>query len=459
VNFAHHDNGGRRVLYVSRNMSGESLRHARAIGALDDVYLLGLAEQAPDTQTEQVFEEVACVLNAHDPSQLITAARELARKHGALDLIVTTQEPLLEAVADAGDALGLQGPGVSRIRQVLDKSCLRSILLRAGINTARGQVITDNNGAIRFADDVGFPIVLKPLRGSGGLATWCVRGPEQLDLALELMQPSFERPVLGEEYLTGREVCIDTITIANEPRCYTACYYRSSILEALENPAIQWSCIMPRDFRASDRGFIEQGLAAVRALSVGNAVTHLEGFLTPRGLCVTDATLRPAGARIGPMLGFAYDVDPYRAWARAAVDGCFDGPWERKYAVGTIFLRGSGKGLVKEVQGFESVESQIGDTLVENRLPRVGAAKSATYTGDGYITVRTGETSAVEEALDFIARTVRVIYSEAESSASVGCVPSDKWKERLQYFEKQIYKPPWESDSMAPASDYITQTH
>ena len=26
------------------------------------------------------------------------------------------------------------------------------------------------------------------------------------------------------------------------------------------------------------------------------------------------------------------------------------------------------------------------------------------------------------------------------------------WKERLQYFEKQIYKPAWESD-------YITQSH
>jgi hypothetical protein len=449
---AGHQQSGRRVLYVSRQMSGESLRHARAIGALDDLCLLGLAEPPPDAETAQVFEEVAYVVNVHDRSQLITAARELARKYGELDRMVTTQEPLLEAVADAGDALGLQGLGVSRVRRVLDKSCLRSSLERAGINTARGEVITDNNGARRFAEEVGFPIVLKPLRGSGGLATWCVRGPEQLDLAIELMQPSLERPVLGEEYLTGRELCIDTITIADEPRCYTACYYRSSILEALEDPRIQWSCIMPRDSRESDGSFIEQGLAAVRALRVGNAVTHLEGFLTPGGLRITDATLRPAGARIGPMLGFAYDVDPYRAWARAAVDGCFDGPWEHKYAVGTIFLRGSGSGLVKEVQGLESAESQLRTTLVDSRLPRVGAAKSATYTGDGYITVRHRETSTVEEALDFINRTIRVTYSDEESSASVGNALSDKWKERLQYFEKQIYKPPWESD-------YIAQPH
>ena len=93
---------------------------------------------------------------------------------------------------------------------------------------------------------------------------------------------------------------------------------------------------MPRDITGDRyRDFIEQGLTAVRALSVGNAMTHMEGFLLEEGgLRFTDATLRPAGARIGPMLAFAYDIDPYLAWARVAVDGCFDGPWERKYAVG-----------------------------------------------------------------------------------------------------------------------------
>ena len=193
---------------------------------------------------------------------------------------------------------------------------------------------------------MGFPIVLKPLGGSGGLATWCIRSAEQLELALELMQPSPENAVLAEDYLRGQELCIDTITIANEPQFYSICCYRPSILEALENPQVQWSCVMPRDISGEPfREFIEQGLAAVRALSVGNAMTHMEGFLLEEGgFGFTDATLRPAGARIGPMLEFAYDIDPHLAWARVAVDGCFDGPWERQYAVGTIFLRGMGSG-------------------------------------------------------------------------------------------------------------------
>ena len=167
-------------------------------------------------------------------------------------------------------------------------------------------------------------------------------------------------------------------------------------------------------------------------------MTHMEGFLVEGGIRFTDATLRPAGARIAPMLAYAYDIDPYFAWARVAVDGCFDGPWERKYAAGTIFLRGQGLGAVESVQGLESIGSQIGDSVVDCRLPRVGAAKSMTYTGDGYITVRHRETSAVEETLDFIARTIRITYSEPEAVVTPGEGVREQWQSRLGYSEKQL---------------------
>jgi hypothetical protein len=206
---------------------------------------------------------------------------------------------------------------------------------------------------------------------------------------------------------------------------------------------------MPRDIEGERyREFVEQGLAAVRALDVGDAMTHMEGFLLEGGgLCFTDATLRPAGARIAPMLAFAYDIDPRRAWARAAVDGRFDGPWERKYAAGTVFLRGAGGGLVERVRGVEAVRREIGGLIAEARWPRVGAAKSATYTGDGYVTVRHPETGVVEEALRLVARAVRVEYSRAEPDATAGAAGGDQWSRRLRHFDEQLNRPAWEDDS------------
>jgi hypothetical protein len=163
----------------------------------------------------------------------------------------------------------------------------------------------------------------------------------------------------------------------------------------------------------------------------------MEGFLDADGrlLGFTDATLRPAGARIGPMLGFAHDVDPYRAWARVAVDGCFDGPWERKYAVGTIFLRGVGSGAVKQVAGVETIVRELADLIVDTRWPKPGTRKSDTYTGDGYITVRHPETSKVKNALESIKNTVKISYSEPE----IGL----QWKDRFQNYQ-ELNRPAWE---------------
>jgi hypothetical protein len=308
--------------------------------------------------------------------------------------------------------------------------------------------MTCTDDARRFVGEVGFPIVLKPRTGSGGLATWRISGEEQLALAVELMKPSPENVVLGEEWLAGQELCLDTITIADIPRLYSVGWYRPTILEALEDPATRWTCVLPRD-NGGDRcrEFIAQGLRAVRALAVGDAVTHMEGFLTDgRGPRFTDATLRPAGARIGPMLGLAYDIDPYFAWARAVVDGSFDGPWERRYAVGTIFLRGTGRGRVERVEGVEAVGRQLGDLLVEHRPPRPGAPKSASYTGDGYITVRHAETRVVEDALRFIAETIRVTYSHPSSSDSPSESCRERWAGRLGYFDQQLYRPAWDQD-------------
>jgi ATP-grasp domain len=439
----------RRVVYVSSRPTGESLRCARAVKQLDGVLLLGICEQPAHTDGVQPFVDLVRVIDTHDSDQVVAAARTLSQKHGPLHQIITAHETLLEPVAQANEAFGLSGMSVAAVRRALDKSSLKRILGEAGINTARSQLITSSTDARRFVHEVGFPIVLKPLGGSGGLATWRIRRAEDLELALELMQPSLEHAFLAENYLSGQELCLDTITISNEPQFASICCYRPSILESLENPQVQWSCVMPREI--SDhrlREFTEQGLRAVRALSVGNAMTHMEGFLLEEGgLAFTDVTLRPAGARIGPMMGFAYDMDSHLAWARVAVDGCFDGPWERRYAVGTCFLRGTGSGQVEHVSGMEAMMESVGELVVDARLPRVDAAKSATYTGDGYVTIRHPETTVVEDAIQLIAQTVRITYSHRELPAPSGMAVRERWSHQIQYFDKQLYRPAWEDEA------------
>jgi hypothetical protein len=193
---------------------------------------------------------------------------------------------------------------------------------------------------------------------------------------------------------------------------------------------------MPRDLEPY-ADFIREGLAAVRALKVGNSITHMEGFVNASGPAgFIDATLRPAGARIGPMFGYAFDVDPYRLWARVAVDGVFDGPLERKYSVGTIFLRSPGSGSVQNIEGTEVITHELDDLIVEARWPKIRVSRSVTYTGDGFITVRHPDIAVVQNALDFIDRTIRITYSDADT-------PSPNVEVLWRNF-KELNRPAWD---------------
>jgi len=397
----------RRIVFVCHTAAGESLRSAQAIAKLDDVTL-------------------DIVSDVHDTEQLITAAQAFE----GLTKIVTAQETLLLPVAEANEALGLAAMSSETVKRTVDKSQLKATLKRAGIKTPRDQIITNAVDAQSFAREVGFPIVIKPTGGSGALTTFGIRNEEQLAQVLQFIQP----PVIAEAFVLEQELCFDTITLYNEPQFYSLCEYNPPILNALQNPEIQWRCIMPRQIDAKYHDFITQGLAAVRALQVGNAMTHMEGFVNGGFI---DATLRPAGARIAPMFGFACDVDPYRVWARIMVDGCFDGPLERKYAVGTIFLRDVGSGFVERVAGVDTVCEKLGGSLVEAHWPAVSAAKSPTYTGDGFITVRHADLGVVKDALELIERTIKITYSSSKPD-------SQSINARLHNY-KSLNRPAWEA--------------
>lgn len=397
----------RRILFVCRAASGESARTAHALASLENVEVV----TADLTDADEI---IATAVKIHD-----------------VERIVTTHELLLEAVAKANEALKLPGLSVEVVRRALDKGQLKSTLKAAGINTPRHQLVTNFAEAQRFAREIGFPIVLKSLSGSGALATFVIHSEDDLKNATQF------GALLAEQYISGQELCVDTITIDGEPQFHSVCCYQPSILEAVEDPETQWTCVMPRDI-SPYATFIEQGLKAVRALSVGNAMTHMEGLLDTNGHAwFIDATLRPAGARIAPMLAHAYDIDPYRAWARVAVDGCFDGPWERKYAVGTIFLRGLGSGFVEQLEGAEAVQQELQVQLVDARWPQPGAPKSATYTGDGFITIRHRDTEVVQQSLRRIAQLVRITYSSHSQP------PSETWGHRLENF-KELNRPAWD---------------
>jgi hypothetical protein len=140
----------------------------------------------------------------------------------------------------------------------------------------------------------------------------------------------------------------------------------------------------------------------------------MEWFRRPDGsVAVSEVAARPPGAQISSMLGYVHDVDFYRVWAELVILGTFEVP-ERRYAAGTAYLRGQGRGRVRAVHGVDELQRQIGRLVVEARLPEIGQPASSGYEGEGFVIVRDRDTNVVRDALQRVINTIRIELVEVE---------------------------------------------
>ncbi len=113
--------------------------------------------------------------------------------------------------------------------------------------------------------------------------------------------------------------------------------YLPTPLDVLGNPWIQWVVHLPREIR-------DLAPAALGALGLDTSLSHMEWFRRPDGsVAISEVGVRPPGAQITSRLYCAHDLDLYGDWARLMVFGDFDPP-ERRWSVGTVYLRGQGAG-------------------------------------------------------------------------------------------------------------------
>lgn len=401
----------RNVVFAAPFPAEVTHRFVRAARDMDDVRLLGLVHAPP--QTPDLYRDVEQVADPLDGAALSAGVEALIRRHGPIDRVVGILEAIQVQLAEIRARFDIPGtrPGIARVFR--DKAAMKRALEKAGLPVARARLVASAGDARRLAEELGFPLVLKPPLGMGAKATFRVRDAGELARTLDGLSVGSGNPVLVEEFLTGKEHSLETITAGGEVRLLSCSRYYPSCLEAVENPWVQWCCLLPRELPEAE--FAEAktlGLRAIAALGLHQGVTHMEWFRRDDGrVAIGEIALRPPGANISLMTGLAHGMDMYRAWARAEIDGAFDGPYTRSFAVGSAFLRGMGRGRVASVRGVKELQQRIGPRVVEAKLPTLGAPKNDSYEGDGYVVIRDPSTEVVKAALTTTIETIRVGYA------------------------------------------------
>ncbi len=393
---------------------GASMLHCiRCFVALEDVAVGLITQGAMDRIPAALRSRLAGhyrIRDALDAAQLVAAGEAFAKEWGRLDGIEGYLEQLQVPLGDARDALGVEGLGGEAARNFRDKNRMKAALSAAGLPVARQALVHSGEDARRFVDEVGFPVVLKPLDGAGARDTVRVLDPGSLAAALNRLMPSAQAPVQAEAFVQGEEHTLETVAIDGEPVWWSSTFYLPGPLAVLENPWMQYCLLLPREQAMPHAAaFAPTGHQALKTLGLRSGLAHMEWFQQASGdAVISEVGARPPGANIMLLNGAAHEVDMWAKWARLMVHRTWQMP-PRRYAVGCAFVRGMGRGrIVRSITGLEETQARIAGTIWRHQLPQVGQPRSPHYEGDGWVIVRHPETQRVVEALRTIVTTLRI---------------------------------------------------
>ncbi|BCJ69303.1 hypothetical protein Prubr_63240 [Polymorphospora rubra] len=165
------------LLLVESNTTGSGrlfARSARDLG-IEPVLVTADPGRYPYVALDGLRTELA---DTADRDAVLAAARRIAAVDPVLG-VTSSSEYYIAVAAATSRALGLPGPREEAIRTCRDKAAQRRRLGEAGVPQPRYEVVRDVPGALAAAGRIGFPVVLKPLQGSGSLGVRACANEEE----------------------------------------------------------------------------------------------------------------------------------------------------------------------------------------------------------------------------------------------------------------------------------------
>ena len=401
------------AVFVAPFFAETTLRFVRAVAERPDVRVAVVSQDPVDRLPDDIRHRLAAfarVRDGIDAGHVLGGIERVAPALGGKpDRLLGTLEELQVPLAEIRDHLDLTGLRTEAAKSFRDKARMKDVLRAAGLPCARHALVHSADEARKASATIGYPMIVKPPAGSGARSTFRLENDAELEQCLTTMPPAPERPTLMEEFVVGEEHSFDSVLVGGQMVWWNVNHYEPSPLEVLEEPWIQWCVLSPREVDHPRYADIRDvGAQALTALGLDTGLSHMEWFRRPDGsLAISEVGARPPGAQFTTLISYGQDIDLYRAWAKLMITDRFEaGP--RPYAAGAAYLRGQGRGRVREIEGLEEAGRELGDLVVESRLPKIHQAPSGTYEGDGYVILRHPDTEVVRDGLRKLVQRVRV---------------------------------------------------
>lgn len=242
-------------------------------------------------------------------------------EHHPVTHIATLGEHDQDRAAAVGEALGVRTHGRRTVELAHHKDEMRAALAAAGLDDTPARRVGDLAGLRAFADEHGYPVVVKPVGGLASFGVSVVREPEALEAAFEKAATSSAHGwhrslgVLAEGYLDGPEYSVEALSEQSE-------HVILAVTAKYTDPVtrVELGHVVPAPLAEEVRDEIERvTLGVLAVLGVESGATHTEFVVTPAGPRVVETHVRMGGDEIWELVHGATGVDLIDAQLRQCV--------------------------------------------------------------------------------------------------------------------------------------------
>ncbi len=347
------------LVFVESNTSGTGRLFVRAAVREGARPILLTADPA---RYGYVAEEALDVLevDTQDGAALLAACRRLAAE-APLAGLTSSSEYFVATAAALARRLGLPGPLPAAVRTCRDKQALRRRLQAAGVGIPAFRPASSVKAAVAAARSIGFPVVVKPVSGTGSAGVRLCKAAEAVaaHAGALLRQRRNERGmplprrILVEALADGPEYSVET--------------FGSAVVGITRKHLgpLPFFVEVGHDFPAalSDaaRARIEQEVRrALEALALGWGPAHFELRLTAEGPRIIEVNPRLAGGYIPELVRLAFGLDLIGETVRLALGRAvrLERPLVRFASI--RFLLAPRAGTLAGVEGLEAARQVEG---------------------------------------------------------------------------------------------------
>jgi carbamoylphosphate synthase large subunit len=402
------------VVFVEPFFPSNQRHFARALAEVGAT-VIGVGESPAEALDEQLkgwlyhYEQVPSVTNVETMTRVVRWAQDKLW----VDRIEATIEAHTLATAQVREACTIPGTSVRTAWLCRDKPSMKQALRKAGVPTAASTAAGSGAEAFAFAEQVGFPLILKPRSGAGASGTMRVESAIDLEHALGLFGGQGVESIAVEEFIEGHEGFYDTLTIDGQVTLDFASHYYPNVLEAMRTRWISPQFISTNrlDIAPEYAELREMGRRVNTALEIGTSATHMEWFFGPKGLKFSEIGCRPPGVGAWDLYSAGNEIDVYREWAMGIAHGGTGTTPSRRYASGMVALRPDQDGRITGYTGVEELHQHYGEWVIDAHLPSPGTATQAVeagYMANAYVRMRHPDYDTLRAMLDAVGRTLHV---------------------------------------------------